>query len=333
MPPHDAHSQRLLTFASALPGTEHLYLLLDPLAAYPIEGALSGRHLAERLGTARVYPIPCRRLAHSTAHQPLLCQLAGPGLRLATTALQASVLRACQEQDAQQRYICGWLHSRACIAEVARHISRQADGLPELGGAALPWYEPLRLELLATTLGSSLGGLLGPIQSWWAPSNWGPIAQWAGGGLATEEQCARATQAQALVPLVRRLLDLWRAAQRAPLVHFARPNGNSAALPPNAAREALSLILHAQTLGLHRTQDILALCLGRACVDQRLHEYPGIRLHIDQAARGVHPLPVALARYHGGQWQSLLAELSDTRQGRAFSQTLPTADAVPGRTD
>lgn len=296
MPSPDSPGQRLLAFASALPGTDYLYLLLDPLAAYPAQGPLAERNLNQALGAARIYRVPRQALAHSPAHQPRLCQLAGPGLRLAEAQLQASVARACAERATSQRYVCGWLHSLAPIAEVARHVARQAASLPEAGGSALPWYEPLRLELLASNLEGGLGAVLGPVQGWWAPTSWGTFAQWAGAGMATAGQCAHAERAQAQVPLIKRLLGLWH---------------SSAALPPQAASTALEMIVHARTLGLHDGNDILTLCLYRACTHAMLHLHPQIQLHIDEAARGLSPLPTAFSRYSDGQWQQMIAELGE----------------------
>ncbi|EHK62840.1 hypothetical protein KYC_28107 [Achromobacter arsenitoxydans SY8] len=173
-----------------------------------------------------------------------------------------------------------------------------------------PWYEPLRLELLAAALGTGLAGVLSPISAWLLPTTWGSFSILPGGpSNAKREDADLVRHTQRAAKLVSDFLDAWRLAQQG-RHSFAPWRWNGAGiLPPQAGVHAFRLVRDAQQLGLRDSRDIIALCLQRVGIHPQLPRHPKIQRDILDAVKGVAPLEARFERYNAADWKDIFASL------------------------
>lgn len=208
--------------ASLLPlhdNESYRYLLLDPLRQVSPDSPLHLRELEAALGQEALTRVLRLDLAHSPSHFPVLVQLAAPGEPLQQSQFNASMTRVGLEAAYERRYLCGWLaspHSPDQIATLLVTRSRQL-GLALGDHKVLPFYEPLRLELLHHAYG--LAGTLWPITHWWYPSASGKLHHLQGSADGHEwAMDSGMVRIQSDMAQVQALLFAWqRAAPHSPL--------------------------------------------------------------------------------------------------------------------
>lgn len=291
---------------------DYLYLLVDGLAECDAEHALSVPSLRASLGDAAVERVLRPDLAHAPEACPALVQLTAPGEAADTRLLTRSAHYALEDAHYHKRYICGWLLSAHPLSTAAEHIAEQCLATSAgPGQPPSPWYEPLRLELLAAALGSQIGTVLHPIHTWLCPTSWGSLALLQGDAdpAAPNEISPLARQTQRLAPLVSDLLGAWRAALKWPPKNTPQRGQGSGLLPPQAGAQAFRLVRDAQRLGLKNHQDILSLSLHRVFVHPLLPQHPDVQRDIATAAAGHQALQALFATYDDNTWQRMAATL------------------------
>ncbi|NWL76219.1 hypothetical protein DM872_05100 [Pseudomonas taiwanensis] len=289
---------------------DHVYLLVDDLADCEEENPLSVASLTQSLGEASVARVLRPDLSHTPSACPALVQLSAPGEAPPRRYLERSARYAMDDAAYNKRYVCGWLLSPQPLEAIATHIATQCHTTAALDGQTSPWFEPLRLELLAAALGGQLGSILNPVHAWLCPTSWGSytLLRGARGALATElPPLARETQQLALV--VNDFLGVWRHALELPMGFAPWRWTGTSVLPPQVGTHAFRLVRDARRLGLSNSHDIIALSLHRVFIHPHLPQHPDIQHAIAQAAAGAFSLQEHFATYSDGTWKRIAADL------------------------
>jgi hypothetical protein len=307
-------TEPVVAFAEQIraPG-DYLYLLVDPLAGCGTTQPLAFESLVRDLGADSVTRVLRPDLAHAPEICPALVQLGTPGTSAPQRLLELSALQTQEDLAYGKRYVCGWLASPASLEATAQHIAAQCRiTSSSVRKTTTPWFEPVRLELLAGALGPQAGAMLAPISAWLFPTSWGSFSVLRNKSAAGEDDTELVRHTQHAAQLVSDFLGIWRLAQRQTL-SFApwRWNGSSP-LPPQAGVHAFRLIRDAQQLGLRNERDIFALSLYRVCVHPLLPKHPDIQRDILDAANGRHALQDRFQAYDDTAWKRIFASLPRT---------------------
>lgn len=290
---------------------DSVYLLVDPLAGCAPDHPLSPSSLAAALGDDALVSVPRPDLAHTVGACPILVRLAGPGLAPAADLLALTERLALTETGYRKRYGCGCLLSPLSADALAEHIAaRCLTFSASASGGVSPWFEPLRLELLAASMADSLGSALWPIRAWLLPTSWGEIAMVSG---APGEACdvpPIARDAQREAALIALLLAAWRRTLQAPLPFAPRRWQGKTLLPPQAAALAFRLIRQARQRGVTDSNDLLALALHQETIHPQLLRFEPLRDALVRATPG-HAAGV-LAAYGDVAWSRIAAYLNET---------------------
>lgn len=291
--------------------SDYVYVLLDALAECAQEHPLSIASLTHALGEAAVARVLRPDLAHTPEACPALVQLAAPGEAPSTRLLTLSARYAIDDVTYNKRYVCGWLLSPQPLEAVAHHLAAQCHTTaPGRGRTVSPWYEPIRLELLAAALGHHIGGLLIPIRAWLCPTSWGSLALLRSTyGLPDTGLPNLVRDTQHAAPLVSDFLGVWRHALELPLAYAPRRWKGNTLLPPQAGTHAFRLVRDATQRGLRNSHDILALCLHRVFIHPHLPQHPDIQRGIAEAAAGHGALQDRFETYDDATWMRIAASL------------------------
>ncbi|EMV9186039.1 hypothetical protein AADU03_004934 [Escherichia coli] len=294
---------------------DSLYLLVNPLAECDEHHPLSLSSFRQEHGEARVATILRPDLAHTPPACPALLQLAAPGQDLPTRYLSLSEDYAQQDMQYRRRYVYGWLLCDQAPEVLAVHMA--AHCWFEQRSAqrqCIPWFEPLRMELLAASSANMLGALLGPVHTSLFPTSWGTFTAYQGLPHALAELPPQAWETQRLTPLISDLLTAWR--QALTQLHSFAPwqwKGQTL-LPPQAAAHAFRLIRDARKQGLRDQDDILTLSLHRLFIHPQLPGHPTVQSDIRCAATGQRSLADSFQAYDDRAWINIVASLPRAKE-------------------
>lgn len=291
-----------------------IYLLVDPLAGSVPEQPLSVASLAAALGADALTTVARPDLAHTPSACPVLIRLAGPGQEPAVASINRVQQHALADVVHRRRYVCGLLLSPFDPDALAEHVgARCMDFSGSAVGGMSPWFEPLRLELLAASMPKeSLGHRLWPIRTWLLPTSWGSFAivNGAPGGPGAQSSplpaLARRTQQDAV--LIATLLAAWRRSLQQPLAYAPRRWQGQTPLPPQAAAQAFRMIRQAREIGLTDNRDIIVLALHQETIHPRLLHYEPLRLALSRTSPG--GAAAVLAAYGDLAWQRIAHHLN-----------------------
>ncbi|WP_269511581.1 DUF4123 domain-containing protein [Burkholderia sp. IMCC1007] len=290
---------------------DYLYLLLDPMAECAPEDPLSIASLTQALGEQAITRVLRPDLAHTAEACPALVQLAAPGELPAKALLESSERYAYEDAGYKKRYVCGWLSSECPPETLAEHLAaRCLDVAPAATQSVSPWFEPLRLELLAASVGNTFPDLLWPIRRWLCPTSWGGYTLFRGAPTgAGMDIPALARQTQRLAPLIGDFLDAWRLALRFPLTYAPRHWRGDTLLPPQAAAHAFRLVRDAHKRGLRLSADVIDLCMHRVFIHPDLPLHPHVQADIARALAGTSTLQARFETYDDSAWMRIVASL------------------------
>lgn len=289
---------------------EYFYLLVDSRAECALDHPLSVPSLTGSLGDAAITRVLRPDLAHAPDHCPALIQLAAPGEQVPQRYLELSADYATWDLAYNARYICGWLSSPQPPDVIAAHIAARCETTADETGDPSPWFEPLRMELLSSTLGNETGDLLAPIQHWLVPVSWGGYMVLRSTSYPAGERLpASAREAQQLAPEVNAFLGIWRHA-----LQFAEGFApwrwkDPSVLPPQAGVHGFRLIRDARRLGLKTSSDLISLSLHRVFLHPHLPQHPEIQKILAQARAGALDLQSHFATYHDEDWKRIVVDL------------------------
>lgn len=291
---------------------DHLYLFAGPAGAVsanrsleysivdPSVGRTGGR--ARNAAGPRPMPDAC----------PALVQLAAPGDIANISLLASAELHAIEDASYKKRYVCGWLTSDRPINAVADHLAARCLDViePVAGKRMTPWFEALRLELLAASIGRDISGRVWPIKRWLCPTSWRTYTLLRGAPTGSGMDAPElARQAQQLAPLVSDFLDVWRAALRFPVKYAPMRWRGPTILPPQAAVHAFRMIRDAQNSRLRLSADIIDLCMHRVFIHPHLPRHPEIQDDIQAAVAGQSTLQARFEIYDDFAWKRIVASL------------------------
>lgn len=300
---------------------DSVYLLLNPLADCAPEHGLSLASLTKMLGADALTTVARPDLAHSPKACPVLVRLAGCADVPAPELMELAQRLAQADAARRRRYVCGCLLSPLDGQTLADHVAaRCMDFSADSPRGMSPWFEPLRLELLAASIhAETLGPLMWPIRTWLLPSSWGSLAMvngfqrstgidvGIGVGRIGAELPALARQTQRDAPLIAQLLSAWRRSLQLPLSYAPGRWQGPSLLPPQAAAQAFRWIRQAREAGLSDTRDIIVLALHQAAIHPRLLDYEPLRLALASAAPG--GASTVLAAYGDHAWHRIATHL------------------------
>lgn len=326
---------------------DSVYLLLNPLADCAPEHGLSLASLTKVLGADALTTVARPDLAHSPKACPVLVRLAGCADVPAPELMELAQRLAQADAARRRRYVCGCLLSPLDGQTLADHVAaRCMDFSADSPRGMSPWFEPLRLELLAASIhAETLGPLMWPIRTWLLPTSWGSLAMvngfqrstgidvgigvgrigaGIGVGIGTTSATmtgpaagtalqpsiqlpALARQTQRDAPLIAQLLSAWRRSLQLPLSYAPGRWQGPSLLPPQAAAQAFRWIRQARQAGLSDTRDIIVLALHQAAIHPRLLDYEPLRLALASAAPG--GASTVLAAYGGHAWHRIATHL------------------------
>ncbi|MFJ3462610.1 hypothetical protein [Achromobacter spanius] len=291
---------------------DYLYLLLDPLAPCPPTEPLSIHSLTQALGEAAIARVMRPDLAHTPDACPALVQLAAPGDTANDSLLASAERHASEDAIYKKRYVCGWLTSDRPITALADHLAARCLDVitPVAGRRMTPWFEPLRLELLAASMERAFPALLWPVKRWLCPTSWGTYTLLRGAPSETGMDApVLARHAQQLAPLVGDFLDVWRLALKLPMTYAPMRWRGATILPPQAAVHAFRMIRDAHKLGLRLSADIIDLCTHRVFIHPSLPRHPNVQDDIAAAAAGQSTLQARFETYDDLMWKRIVASL------------------------
>ena len=205
------HRETIVDFAGSYrTADDYLYLLVDGQAECALDHPLSVPSLTRSLGDAAVTRVLRPDIAHEPDRCPALVQLAGPGEPASRRYLELSADYAAWDVGFNERYICGWLVSPRPLEVIASHIAMRCETTADEAGAPSPWFEPVRMELLCTSMDYA-GDLLAPIRAWLLPVTWGSYVALRSTSYPPEQRIpASAREIQQLAPEVNAFLGIWR---------------------------------------------------------------------------------------------------------------------------
>ena len=290
---------------------DSVYLLVDPLAGCAPEHALSPSSLASALGDDALVRVLRPDLAHTVGACPVLVLLAGPGQAPAADLLLGTEQLALAETGQRKRYGCGCLLSPLSADALAEHIAARCSTFSaSASGGMSPWFEPLRLELLAASMPDTLGNAMWPIRTWLLPTSWGEIAMVSGAPGEAYDVPPIARDAQRDAALIALLLAAWRRTLQAPLSFAPRRWQGKTLLPPQAAALAFRMIRQARQGGVTHSNDLLALALHQETIHPKLLQFEPLRDAWVRAAPG--QATGVLAAYGDVAWSRIAAYLNET---------------------
>ncbi|BCF88764.1 hypothetical protein PPGU16_18310 [Paraburkholderia largidicola] len=289
---------------------EYFYLLVDPLAGYDEYARIGVPRLQESLGEEVMTVVARADLAHEPNSCPRLVALSAPGMPPNVELVDASIRHSEQEAGYDRRYVCGWLSSAEHPYSLAAYIEQQCVVETRRGSQFIPFFEPMRLELLSATSTADANVLRGPVRDWLYPNASGVITRLPQARADAQRISEAGLTVQVGAPWVVRLLAAWRAAQADELAYTpARWRGPSL-LPPDAASRAYGQLLDAGDLGLTDFEDQLVFALHRLFIHPRLDAYPQVRSAIARAAAGEASLASQFETVSDAMWAQIVATLS-----------------------
>lgn len=231
---------------------EYRYLLVDPLKSVTFLNDLCLSNLKEIYGAENVTPVLRPDLRYSLESCPHLILLAAPGEVCSTAVINEVVRYGTYERKYNKRYICGLLSSACGLQVLSQKI---ADNCRTLGdqittGYSLPFFEPLRMELLyLTQLSPVIEEVLWPISTWWYIAYTGKL-----NGLNSIEATTAGKLTWGMQEGQLNIRDIWR-------ILYAWDNGKTI-LPDNAVYLAAQAWKEVGKIGLHQLRDKTYLALN-----------------------------------------------------------------------
>lgn len=288
----------------------YAYLLIDPLAGYGELDALAPFALTQALGDSASTIVLRPDLAHSPEACPRLITLAEPDQAVDPVWIEASLDRATLDASFSKRYVCGWFTCDAPPGTVAQAIAQRCivhGAGPQ--AKTIPFFEPLRLELLAATSHDDLAGWLGDLHAWVVPNSSGSISLLKGSASSHWMPSEKTLQIQQDAPTVELLLSAWRYALRLPLTYAPYRWTGDSLLPPQAASVAWRQLRDARQLRLTQRADQIAFALHRLMIHPRIDEHSYVQQDLVRAARGETSLIDAFDRYGDHTWSNIVQAL------------------------
>jgi hypothetical protein len=289
---------------------EYFYLLVDPLAGYDEYARIGIPRLLATLGDHALTVVPRADLAHEPDMCPRLVVLSAPGASPDPDLVDASIRHAEREAGYDRRYVCGWLSSACQPERLASSIAERC--IVEAGGESrfVPFYEPVRMELLASTSIEDANVWRGPVSDWLYPDAGGVVTRLPRAKTTAQRISDHGVSVQAGAPWVVRLLAAWRTSQMDDLSYAPARWRGSSPLPPDAAAQAYGQLLDASHLGLSDLTDQLVFALHRLFIHPRLDTHPQVRNAIARAAAGETSLGEQLDTFSDAMWARIVVTLS-----------------------
>jgi hypothetical protein len=263
----------------------HLYVLLDQNHPVAATDELHFELLKTRVLAPRLFLVKRPDLAHDETVCPLLLQLyqAGengyPDPALLDLTLQCAVARCASVNGS---YVAGWFFSETQPQALARSLAENGV-LFDLGRGKqrfVPFFEPMRLALLADTAGSRTF-----LHQWM-----GKISHWlyinAAGGLCMVERSSLPSDYQDYPPILRK--EHFAAQERISHMHFVLMALVRAQMRVPAPQPELQLnqaIEQAQLLGLSHTEDLIFYALNQFSLGAGWAQHPQAKHLIAAAAQ------------------------------------------------
>ncbi|WP_233500330.1 hypothetical protein [Enterobacter cancerogenus] len=252
---------------------EYRYLLLDPLKGVSSSNPLNQELLREVWGDKVLQIILRPDLAHAPEYCPRLLLLAKPGGSCDEAILRTSEQYSCGEALYEKRYVCGWINSSLAPESMADLVASLCKKLKT--GMVIPFFEPLRLELLqALSPLQPLSSFIWPISQWHYLSSAGKLVTLKG-KLSDRDQKGwikwRSIQTQQQVRDIWRLLSAW--------------GQICTSLPDDAAIQAAEAWAKSATPALHHKSDRLCLALNHLTLPVDISRHPDVQVLLQQAAR------------------------------------------------
>lgn len=251
---------------------EYRYLLLDPLKGVSSSNPLNQERLREVWGDKGLQIILRSDLAHAPEYCPRLLLLAKPGESCDEAILRASEQYSCDEALYEKRYVCGWISSSLAPELMADLIASLCKKLKT--GIVIPFFEPLRLELLqALSPVQPLSSFIWPISQWHYLSSAGKLVTLTGKLSDSDEKGWikwRSVQTQQQIRDIWRLLSAWGQV--------------CTSLPDDAAIQAAEAWAKSATPALHHTSDRLCLALNHLTLPVDISRHPDVQVLLQQAA-------------------------------------------------
>lgn len=247
------------------------YLLLDPLKPVSRVNPLHASRLRAFLGNDAVMVVQRADLAHSPQHCPLLVCLASPGRSVDPELLRTSVSYSRNEVGHDKRYVCGWLTSQQPTNIVANVLAERCSQSGQLivDQQILPFFEPLRFELLHATKG--VNEFIWPVMQWWFVSASGKLIYLEGQASEKKWQPDWGTlRNQQNIRDIQGVLFAWRRV--------------CAVLPDNAGARAASAWANTVKYRLPHRQDRHYLALSELTLPVDITDHPFIQSLLQQAA-------------------------------------------------
>lgn len=250
--------------------SEYRYLLLDPLKSVASWNSLHLTYLQEKWGCESLLRVLRPDLAYSPEHCPVLLLLASPEADCDEAIVLESEAYSRDERLYERRYVCGWISSPLALDALAAELAGLCKQIKRED--IVPFYEPLRLELLQT-LGEAdeLSSLMSLISQWWRVSCSGHLTTLSGKSGGEEWRLKwGAERAQNEVRNIWRLLFAWQKTQET--------------LPPDAALQAADAWARSATAKFHHTGDQLCLALCYLTFPCHITEHPDVQSLLRQVA-------------------------------------------------
>ncbi|BFG73729.1 hypothetical protein PTKU46_17620 [Paraburkholderia terrae] len=288
---------------------EYFYMLVDPLAGYDEYARVGVPRLRESLGEEALTVVERADLAHEPDSCPRLVALSAPGMSPNVELVDASIRYSEREARYDRRYVCGWLSSVEHPYSLAAYIAQRC--VVEINGANrfIPFFEPVRLELLSAISTDDADVLRGPSSDWLYPNASGVVTRLPQAKTGAQRISETGLSVQAGAPWVVRLLAAWRTTQTDDLSYAPARWRGPGLLPPDAAARAYRQLLDASSLGLTGFEDQLVFALHRLFIHPRLDAHPQVRSAIARAAAGEASLANQFETFSDATWSQIVASL------------------------
>jgi len=248
---------------------EYRYLLLDPLKNVTSWNTLHLDRLNEKWGSDLIHRVLRPDLAYAPQYCPILLLLAPPGVGCDDELLLESEEYSRAERLYEKRYVCGWISSPLAPEALATRLAHLCHQVKR--GGLIPFYEPLRLELLQTlNEEKALSSLLSPVSQWcWLSCSGHLLIQSNRSGGDEWRMKWGAERAQNNVRDIWRLLFAWQ---------------RIGSLPPDAARQAADAWAKSAEAKLHHTADRICLALSSLIFSTNATEQADVQALLRQVA-------------------------------------------------
>ncbi|WP_250476092.1 hypothetical protein [Caballeronia sp. GAFFF1] len=289
---------------------EYFYLLVDPLAGCDDYTPVAPENLAAKFGDSALTIVPRADLAHDEDACPRLVTLSEPGASPDAALLDASARYALRDAGYDKRYLCAWLSSAeppyAVASGIADRCIVKADNVERF----VPFFEPVRMELLLATSIEDANLYRGPISDWLYPDANGHITRLRQAKTHADRISDKSLSVQAGAPWVARLLSAWRNTIRSEELTYAPARWQGPTLlPPDATIQAYRQLRDASDMGLTSLEDQLVFSLHRLYMHPRLETHPQVRAAIARAAAGETSLAAQFDNYSDAMWAQIVATL------------------------